>query len=120
MSLQHPSSCECASDNLLNGSTRRFAPGRGALYNSARKVLARENGLSAFDRARDELFSHILRCEVVGAEQDHQREWFDDTMEYMAERYPTLSEEELSQIRNLGEQYVQPVIQRDPEVGTTA
>lgn len=73
--------------------------------------------MSAFDKARDELFSHILRCEVVGAKPEHQREWFDDTMEYMSERYPTLKEEELREIRNLGERYVQPVIQHDPHVG---
>ena len=73
---------------------------------------------TAFEKARDELYSHILRCEVVGAKEEHQQEWFDDTMEYMAERYPTLTEEELSRVRQLGERYVQPVIQRTPEVGT--
>ncbi len=76
--------------------------------------------MTAFDRCRDELFSHILRCEVVGAQAEHQRDWFDDTMEYMAERYPSLTEKELAQIRNLGERYVQPVIQHNPEVGTRA
>ena len=76
--------------------------------------------MSAFDKARDELFSHILRCEVVGATTDHQREWFDDTMEYMAERYTSLKGAELAQIRSLGERYVEPVIQRDPKVGSTA
>ncbi len=70
-----------------------------------------------FERARDELYSHILRCEVVGAKDEHQIEWFDDTMEYMAERYPGLTQEELLQIRRLGERYVQPVIQH-PEVTT--
>ena len=74
--------------------------------------------MTAFDKARDELFSHILHCEVVGSNPEHQREWFDDTMEYMGERYSTLKEEQLAEIRNLGERYVQPVIQRDPEVGS--
>jgi hypothetical protein len=76
--------------------------------------------LSAYDKARDELFSHILRCEVVGAKVEHQREWFDDTMEYMAERYPTLTPAQLAQIRNLGERYVQPVIPHHSEVGSEA
>lgn len=72
-------------------------------------------GPTIFEKARDELFSHILRCEVLGAREEHQREWFDDTMEYMAERYPSLSDEELAQLRRLGERYVQPVISNRPE-----
>ena len=33
-----------------------------------------------FDQARDELFQHIMRCEVVGSHPDHQKEWFDETL----------------------------------------
>jgi hypothetical protein len=40
------------------------------------------------DRARDELFSHIQRCGVLEADVDQRGEWFDDTIEYLAERYP--------------------------------
>jgi hypothetical protein len=70
-----------------------------------------------FDQARDELFSHILRCGVLEAAADDQREWFDDTMEYLAERYDGLTAEELAQLRRLGERYCQPVIQRNETVG---
>lgn len=63
-----------------------------------------------FEQARDELFSHILRCGVLEAAREHQQEWFDDTMEYLAERYEMLSEEQLTKLRTLGERYVQPVI----------
>src|SRR5438876_676808 len=35
---------------------------------------------TAFEQARDELFSHILRCGVLEASVEHQKEWFDDTM----------------------------------------
>ena len=63
-----------------------------------------------FEQARDELFSHILRCGVLQAAPEHQQEWFDDTMEYVAERYEMLTDEQLKQIRTLGERYVQPVI----------
>ena len=63
-----------------------------------------------FEQARDELFSHILRCGVLEAAREHQREWFDDTMEYLAERYEMLGEEKLTKLRTLGERYVQPVI----------
>ena len=76
-----------------------------------------EDNSSPFDRARDELLSHILHCGVLQAESDQQKDWFDDTMEYMAERYATLSDEELASIRTLGEQYCRPVKKHDSEVG---
>ena len=65
-----------------------------------------------FEQARDELFSHILRCGVLEALPEHQKEWFDDTMQYLAERYNDLGEEELTQVRTLGERYCQPVMGR--------
>jgi hypothetical protein len=73
-----------------------------------------------FDQARDELFSHILRCGVLEAAADDQREWFDDTMEYLAERYDGLSAEELAELRRLGERYCQPVIHRTEAVGASS
>ena len=69
-----------------------------------------------FDQARDELFSHILRCGVLEATAEHQKEWFDDTMEYLTERYDQLSEKDLSDLRKLGERYCQPVKSRTDEV----
>ena len=69
---------------------------------------------SSFDQARDEMFSHILRCGVIEALPEHQKEWFDDTMQYLADRYPGLSPEEFARLRTLGERYCQPV-QRRPE-----
>ncbi|MGH7628647.1 MAG: hypothetical protein ACREOF_04535 [Gemmatimonadales bacterium] len=72
---------------------------------------------SAFDQARDELFSHILRCGVIEALVEHQKDWFDDTMQYLAERYPELRETELAQLRTLGERYCQPVQRRTEPVG---
>lgn len=65
-----------------------------------------------FDQARDELFSHILRCGVLEALPEHQKEWFDDTMLYLAERYDSLTDEERTQLRTLGERYCQPVMNR--------
>ena len=69
-----------------------------------------------FDQARDELFSHILRCGVLEATVEHQNEWFDDTMEYLTERYDQLSDQDLVNLRKLGERYCQPVISRTNEV----
>lgn len=86
----------------------------------ARKRSTKDHSSSAFEKARDELYSLILRCGVLQAQQDHQREWFDDTMEYMAERYAALSGDELQDLRQLGERYCQPVIPHgDPTVGAT-
>ena len=73
-------------------------------------------GPSILDQARDELFSHILRCGVLEAAAEHQKDWFDDTMDYLAERYEDLSDEELAGLRRLGEQYCRPVIQRPEQV----
>jgi len=36
----------------------------------------------------------------------------DDTIEYMAERYPDLNQEQLQELRNLGLRFCQPVIPR--------
>lgn len=73
---------------------------------------------SAQEQARDELFSHILRCGVLEAEEEQQREWMDDTMQYLADRYPDLTPEQLSEVRVLGERYCRPVVARAPQVET--
>lgn len=72
---------------------------------------------SVFEQARDELFSHILRCGVIDALPEHQKDWFDDTMGYLTDRYEELKPEELNQLRVLGERYCQPVRRAEP-VGT--
>jgi hypothetical protein len=64
---------------------------------------------ASFAQARDELFSHILRCGVIDALPEHQKDWLDDTMAYVADRYEALSKDELAQLRMLGERYCQPV-----------
>jgi hypothetical protein len=78
-----------------------------------KKIRSSAEALS-FAQARDELFSHILRCGVIDALPEHQKDWFDDTMGYVADRYEDLSDEELSQLRVLGERYCQPVRRVDP------
>lgn len=61
-----------------------------------------------FEEARDEMFQHIMRCGVIGCEPEDQSEWFDDTMRYLADRYHELNQAELTQLRVLGERFVQP------------
>lgn len=65
---------------------------------------------TAFDIARDELFSHIHRCGVLQATEDQQREWMDDTLQFMAERYPELGEPELKSLEDLGMRFCKPII----------
>lgn len=73
---------------------------------------------SSFDQARDEMFSHILRCGVIEALPEHQKDWFDDTMQYIADRYEDLGQESVAQLRQLGERYCQPVQRRAEPVGS--
>ena len=78
------------------------------------KPKSRRNGpvsassSTVFDQARDELFQHIMTCGVVGADRQHQTEWFDDTMKYFTERYPELGEHGMQELRKLGERFAQP------------
>lgn len=69
----------------------------------------------SFNQARDEMFSHILRCGVLEAAPEHQKDWFDDTMQYLAERFNDLSPDELNTLRTLGERYCRPVQARSGE-----
>jgi hypothetical protein len=87
--------------------------------NKSKPKHRKEDNASPFDKARDELLSHILHCGVLQAEPQHQKDWFDDTMEYMAERYATLSDNQLATIRTLGERYCKPV-KAHTEVGATS
>jgi hypothetical protein len=65
-------------------------------------------GSTPFEQARDELFQHVMTCGVVGADLEHQHEWFDETMKYFAERYPELGELQVKELRKLGERFAQP------------
>jgi hypothetical protein len=64
---------------------------------------------SPIDEARDELFQHIMKCGVIGAASEDQKEWFDATMTYFTERYPELNQLELTQLRTQGERFAQPM-----------
>lgn len=77
------------------------------------------NTQTSFDRARDELYSHILSCGVLEAAAEQRREWFDDTMDYLTDRYAGLSSDDLASLRTLGERFCQPVIKQN-EVGATS
>ena len=62
------------------------------------------------DRARDELFSHINRCGVLDAAEEDQREWMDETLDYLADRYPDLSDQDLRELHTVGMRFCGPAI----------
>lgn len=64
------------------------------------------------DRARDELFSHIRRCGVLEVEREQREEWLSDTVGYLSERYPDLTEMELAELQEIGHRYCMPPISR--------
>jgi hypothetical protein len=74
-----------------------------------------------FEEARDELFQHIMRCGVVGAEPADVEEWFTETMQYMADRFPELSPAQIAELRTLGQRFAQPPKARpQPDPATDA
>jgi len=73
--------------------------------NNRRKEVAEP---TPFEQARDELFQHIIRCGVLQAAPEHQSEWFTDTMAYLEERFPELSEAQLTELKTLGVRFCQP------------
>jgi hypothetical protein len=86
---------------------------------NAKKVRSKAEAAS-FSQARDELFSHILRCGVIDALPEHQKDWLDDTMLYLADRYDDLGEEALSELRVLGERFCQPIQRKSEPVESGA
>jgi len=68
-----------------------------------------------FARARDELFSAIRQCGVIGADEEQQDEWMAETLEFMAKRHPDLAPHELSELKVAGLRYCQPVIPHGKE-----
>jgi hypothetical protein len=66
-------------------------------------------------RARDELFSHINRCGVLQAAPEDQDTWMNETIEYLGERYPDLSDADLGELRAVGMRFCQPAISHGAE-----
>ena len=80
-----------------------------------RKKKAPRRGPSAFDRARDELFSAIRQCGVMEAAESERVDWMNETVAYMKERYPELGAAELRQLQETGMRFCQPVIPHGKE-----
>lgn len=65
---------------------------------------------TAVDDARNELFGHIHRCGVMRATREQQEEWMKDTVEFLGERFPALTEKELEELGVIGMRFCSPVI----------
>lgn len=73
-----------------------------------------------YDRARNELFSAIRQCDVIGAHEEDQVEWMTETVEFLAARYPQLTQEEKEQLRQIGLRFCQPVIPHGAQHSATS
>jgi hypothetical protein len=69
-----------------------------------------EQPQTPYDRARNELFSAIRQCGVIGAHEEDQLEWMAETVAFLAERYPELTPAEKEQLHQIGLRFCQPVI----------
>ena len=63
------------------------------------------------ERARDELFSHVHRCGVLRAAEDDQLHWMNETIDYIGERYPDLSDSDLRNLHDIGTRFCKPTIE---------
>jgi hypothetical protein len=77
---------------------------------SRKKKSAPSRGPSELEQARNDLFGHIHRCGVLRATEEQQEEWMNDTLEYLAECYPSLGDEELQDLKTIGLRFCRPVI----------
>ena len=68
-----------------------------------------------FEQARDEMFQQIIQCGVLQASPEHQIEWLDDTMRYLAARYHELMPRDLGELKTLGIRFCQPPKARTAE-----
>lgn len=62
------------------------------------------------DIARDELFSHVIRCDVLDAHMSARLEWLEDTLDYMRQRYPQLTDLQTEQLNVLGKRFLKQAI----------
>ena len=77
----------------------------------ARKETRRRTTAAApsfFEQARDELFQHIMQCGVIGCAPEDSKEWFDNTVKYLGERWHELTPAEITELRTLGERFAAP------------
>ena len=72
--------------------------------------MGRKHKRADFDEARDRLFVEIQRCGVLEAEDEEVEAWLDDTVDYLDQRFPSLSDNQLRTLKSAGRNYVAPAI----------
>jgi len=65
---------------------------------------------TAFDAARDQLFSEMHRCGVLEASREEAENWLEDTIEYLSDVYGSLEPGELEKLRDIGSRFARPPI----------
>lgn len=75
-----------------------------------RRPLGTRHQDKLIDRARDEMYSHVIRCDVLKAEMPDRVEWLDETVDYLAHRFPQLDNLQLAHLRQLGGRFIRPAI----------
>ena len=63
-----------------------------------------------YDDAQNRLFVEICRCQVLDASDEDVETWLDDTVDYLAQEYPSLTRAEIRALRDAGENFVAPAI----------
>lgn len=81
----------------------------------SRKKKAATTRTTDLDLARNDLFGHINRCGVLRADEEQQVEWMEDTIDYIAECYPSLTDEELADLKAIGLRFCRPPIAHGAE-----
>ncbi|MGH7459839.1 MAG: hypothetical protein ACREMA_02275 [Longimicrobiales bacterium] len=79
-----------------------------------------EQPQTPYDRSRNELFSAIRQCGVIGAAEEDQVEWMAETVDFLAQRYPELTPTEKEQLRQIGLRFCQPVIPHGTQTTSTS
>lgn len=65
---------------------------------------------ATFENAQNEIFSQIHRCQVLKAAPEQQEEWLRQTVEYLGEIFPALTDRDLNELREIGARFCQPAI----------
>jgi hypothetical protein len=68
-----------------------------------------------FAEAQEELISHLLRSNVTEVAPAQQREWLDDTIGYLGDRYPKLSGAALRRLRAQADGYLAHGTLQEPQ-----
>lgn len=65
---------------------------------------------TTLDAARDQLFSEMHRCGVLEASSEEAEKWLEDTIDYLSDLYPSLTQSELDELRSIGSRFARPPI----------